>query len=199
MSLPHLLADRLDQSFRFTSPGAAHGWVDMARRLAAGTPVPASDLTAETLDLCRRTSSTQWDGETVTGSIITTQPTDHQITHPGGQAWTWCIFDAMLAGLILPGPVHITTTCATTGQPLWLTINSGLITGQPDTTWVSLPSEFTADGDLRAEFCCRARMWTSPTDRDDVAWLRPDDAMHTVAVTAVLLGMIDATELPTAA
>lgn len=194
--LVELLAVRLDQAFRFTCDGRAAAWRDLARRLATGaggTPVPLQSLNRREEDAVRSFPATEWNerGEVI-GSLLTGVATPHRLHHPGGDLWAWCIFDAMVAGLILDGPVTVESTCPRTGEVVGFTVrgrDSGLcLTPSAAASWVSLPASFAPGCDLRRDFCCRARLWTEKVEDASVAWLRPQEAF---AVTEAVARRLD--------
>nr|WP_255549414.1 organomercurial lyase [Corynebacterium sp. TAE3-ERU12] len=154
-----------------------------------GTTVDPTDFGADATTI-RNFPCTEWDGDRVAGSLISTNPTDHAISHADGQAWTWCIFDAMLAGLILDGPLELASTCPATGEPVRFTIADGRISGFRDSDLVTLPAAFLPGNDLRADFCCRTRMWAEAGPAERVVWLGVEEAFDVVQEVAARLRIV---------
>ncbi|MDO4610625.1 organomercurial lyase [Corynebacterium sp.] len=197
---PAELAHRLDRAFGFTSPDAADTWLALVRELACGRPVDPAELGTGADEIIAGFPGTEWSGGEVEGSIITLHPTTHSITHAGGTAYAWSAFGALLAGVILDGPVEIRSTCPATGEDVTVTVSGGvLLDGRAGI--VSLPTRFRGPADIRGDFAGRALLWSRRPNRAgraavvagtghwDVAWYRPADAMAVVRETARLLGL----------
>ncbi|WP_448852682.1 organomercurial lyase [Corynebacterium sp. 335C] len=197
---PAELAHRLDRAFGFTSPDAADTWLALVRELACGSPVDPAELGTGADEIIAGFPGTEWSGGEVEGSIITLHRTNHVIAHPGGTAHAWSAFGALLAGVVLDGPVEIRSLCPATGEPVALTVAGGvLLDGRAGA--VSLPTRFRGEADLRSDFSGRALLWSRRPNRAgraavvagtghwDVAWYRPAEAMAVVRETARLLGL----------
>ncbi|WP_273661116.1 organomercurial lyase [Corynebacterium heidelbergense] len=228
-ALAELLAARLDAAFGFTGGRRAQVWLALARSLAqgeGGTPVRTDSVRCYDMgpggvspgeaDIIRSFPCTQWDDQgRVVGSLITGIPTPHRLVHPGGAAWTWCIFDAMLAGLVLPGPVRVQSTCPASGREVGLDVRPlragrgfrrcsegnrsaagpWRIRATEAANWVTVPAAFEPGMDLRADFCCRTRLWAQRpaaigSESAPVAWLAPDEAFAVTVEVARRLRLV---------
>jgi alkylmercury lyase len=63
---------------------------------------------------------------------LSTTPTAHRITHPGGDIYAWCAFDAIGIPAALDLDAHTHTTCPTCGQHLDIAFTGGQPTAHED-------------------------------------------------------------------
>lgn len=105
---------------------------------------------------------------------LSTTPTAHRITHPGGDTYTWCAFDVIgiPAALHLDADTH--TACPTCGQHLDITFTNGQPTADDDLRlW--LPT-MQCDNVLSA-VCAHANLYCN---REHLAATVADDAVGTI-------------------
>lgn len=185
--LADLLAERLDAAFGFRGrPRRAAAWTALVRRLAAGgAPVPPGELDP---GLAGIPAAVDGAGR-IRASLLGGEPTAHRIRHRGGAAWAWCVFDALLAGILLDGPVRLESTCPAAGAGVGFVVDGDRVLEHDPADLVSLPARFTPGAALRAEFCCRARLWAVPGPGADLAWLDVPAAAAVAAGVADRLGL----------
>lgn len=201
-----VLTGKLDEAFAFT-PQRRAAWLDLVRTLAAGRAVP------ETPALHGLPETEYSEEGLIVGSLVTLNPTDHQITFRGARTWTWCIFDALLVGMLGGHPIDVRTSCAATGSVIRFTVSPSGVryltlspagvaapaspepgdTSDPASCLVSLPQVFEPGMTLRTGFCCRARCWVHKSDAKGVGWFTLDDAFAITRAVAQRLGLIEAT------
>jgi hypothetical protein len=105
---------------------------------------------------------------------LSTTPTPHHITHPGGDIHTWCAFDAIGIPAALDLDAHTHTTCPTCHRPLDVTFTDGQPTADDDLRlW--LPT--TRCDNVLNDLCAHANLYCN---HQHLATTVADDAIGTI-------------------
>lgn len=103
------------------------------------------------------------DREIVGAHGVTLHPTAHRISHDGGEAHTWCAFDAVGIPAALGIDAEVASTCPTCDRELLLQVHAGEPDAQPMVVWMPLgPCEH-----LMSDFCARANLFCSRQHLED--------------------------------
>lgn len=149
----------------------------LLRLLAAGEPVTADQLAAETgrtRGQIRHTLTampdTEYDGEgRITGYGLTLNPTPHRYETDGRTLYTWCALDTLVFPAVLGHTAQVTSPCRATGEPVRLTVTpDGPADVEPATAVVSLVA-CQAPASVRTSFCNEIHFFTGAEAADE--WL----------------------------
>ena len=159
--------------------------VAIYRLLAGGDPVPPVAI-AERVGLpVERVVSAldSWPGVyrdhhgAVTGFwglALTDMP--HRFTIQGRTLYTWCAWDALFLPVILDTEAHVQSACATTGEPVTLTVTpAGVDALSPATAVLSfLRPDDRLGADVISSFCHHIVFLSSPTAAQTWTATHPD-------------------------
>jgi alkylmercury lyase len=147
-------------------------WVALIRRLAAGQPVSAAQVAADTAleeeavrAVLQQLSDVDYDGAgNVVGFGLSLVSTAHQFTLRGRTLYTWCALDTFLYTALLGQPSQVVSQCPVTTSPITLVMTpEGIIEVCPPSSVISI---IIPDGSIsdcrRSAFCNYGHFFATP-------------------------------------
>lgn len=142
------------------------------QQLARGKPLPLKSLEGmlnQAVEVIKQ-KLTQWGsvfynntGEIIGFLAITVDETHHRMQINGITSYAWCAWDTLFIPELVGATAQVTSSCATTNEPITLTVTpQGIRSAQPD-VWLSflLPDEKAVQENVTTSFCCHVHFFSS--------------------------------------